>query len=90
MDNPFLNINDALRKIQNDLVVLNNKIDSFVNSNKKQFLSPKEFAKILNHNYKTIIRRCKIGEIKGHQDKPNGNWSIPISELDRFKKNFDL
>ena len=54
-------------------------------SNRKEFLTPKEFSQIIGLGYYTVIRHCNTGKIMAIQESGDrGNWIIPYSEVDRL------
>ena len=53
-------------------------------SEKKQALSIKEAAEILDVSVDTIRRAIKSGALQGFQLNKAGDWRISILELERF------
>ncbi len=60
------------------------EILSLLNKDKKEFYTPKEFAKKTGLPYTTIIHYCNTGKLKARQAVPGGAWQIHHSEIDRF------
>lgn len=57
---------------------------SLINKDKKEFYTPKEFARKTGLPYTTIIHYCNTGKLKARQATAGGAWLIHRTEIDRF------
>jgi len=80
----FLIDDEALKKIMAELSEIKSiiKKDKEIESTEKKYLSPKEAAKILHIDLRTIREYLAIGKIKHF--KPAGRVYIEQSEIDAF------
>jgi hypothetical protein len=50
------------------------------------YLSPKEFGAEIGFRERTIQKWCAEGRVAGLQVCDGGSWRIPVTELDRIKR----
>jgi excisionase family DNA binding protein len=83
-------IDERLDKLANDIRKLPperiKQLEKVMKSMGKKVLSLKEAAEMLDVSIDTIRRAIKSGSLNAFQLNKEGNWKIPIEEVERFMK----
>lgn len=84
------NIKQRLDKLKDDIEKLPpdqiEKVEKLMKMMGKKVLSIKEAAEMFDLSPDTIRRAIASGSLKAFQLNKQGNWKIPIEEIERFMK----